>query len=145
MSLIQLNILGPLLFSYTGLLWGFLLAAIAVEELKELKEYLEKTKTLLSFIVCAVFLYLGFNMYPQSNIDAGVLLVIAVGIPIIQVKNKSVWQELWVLAPISFGFLTVLLDATAIDKLLLLASVALLYFILLGVKIHSTILNNKSS
>ena len=141
MSQLTLNILGPMLFSYTGYFWGFLLAAIAVEELQELNSQLNKTRNLLALITTAIILYIGISEIKSQIIFASVLIICAISIIFIQHWGKSFKQELYILAPISIAYLSILFMDFSVEKILILSSTVLLYFILAGINSHYFILH----
>ena len=46
-------------FSFTGIIWGFILAAICVEELEEMYNKIQKTKLLLAVLTTAALFYIS--------------------------------------------------------------------------------------
>ena len=78
-----------MLFSYTGYLWGFILAAIAIEELQELKTQLQKIRKSLAFITAAVILYIGIIEFTSQLIVAIFLIICAISIITIKQWSNS--------------------------------------------------------
>ncbi len=141
MSQLILNTIGPILFSYTGILWGFILAAIAVEELKELNAELNKTRNLLALITTALILYIAISKFTTQKTISILLIVFAISMLLIQQYSKSFKQELYILAPISLTYLSIFFINMSLDKILLLTSSTSLYFILVGINLYSSILS----
>jgi hypothetical protein len=150
MSLIINSILSTI-FSYTGYLWGFILGAIAIEELEEFKKTLKQLQNVFLLILSAVILYLAVSIFETSNVLAILLLILTAIIILIQQKifsfisSKQFYQEISILILVSISYLIILISNIGSEKILLINSAFLFYSLLAGINLHNLILHGNKA
>ncbi len=143
MSLISSSItttVPTLIFSYTALLWGFILAAVAVEELPELLQQVERVKHLLAFASTGILLYFISQIYKTDLLLAGIILLSTCFFLAIVLKKQLAKYELFSLLPISIVYCTILFSNLSTNNFLLLCVAIFFYLFLLGITLHAELL-----
>ena len=128
-------------FSFTGIIWGFILAAIAIEELHEIYNKIQKTKLLFAILTTAALFYLSTQIYPQKTIIAILLFLLGISTLLIGLKLQDNKLEFLNTIPIGISYVIIIIvNQIPHKQFLLLASTATLYFFMIGINLHARFL-----
>lgn len=150
MSLIINSVLSTM-FSYTGYLWGFILGAIAVEELSEFEKPINRIQNIFLLLVIATILYISISQFNLIKISTILLLILVTIIILIQQKiisffsSKQINQEISILILVSISYLIMLISNIGSEKILLINSAFLFYSLLAGINLHNVILHGNNA
>ena len=127
-------------FSFTGIIWGFILAATCVEELEEMYNKIQKTKLLLAVLTTAALFYISTQVYPNKNIIAIIFFLLGISTLTIGLKLQNNKYEYLTFIPITAAYIAIIFYQIPKGQFLLLASSTMLYFFVIGISLHAKFL-----